>query len=122
MLFISHDLSAIAHMCRNVAVMYLGRIVEIAPRDVLFKSPLHPYTAALISATPLPDPPRERSRRRILLKGEPPSPTAAPTGRRFRTRCPCATGVGPKVDSELRLSFNTHLTACHYPLTQEPTE
>jgi len=118
LLFISHDLSVVAHMCRAVAVMYLGRIVEIAPREALFKAPLHPYTGALISAIPLPDPVHERSRRRILLKGEPPDPSAIPKGCRFHTRCPRATDLCRNVDPEPRLFSDGHMAACHHPLEQ----
>ena len=116
MLYISHDLSIVAHMCREVAVMYLGQVVECAPRDSLFRTPLHPYTAALLSAIPLPDPVLERSRTRIVLKGEPPDPSAIPSGCRFHTRCLRATEVCAKVPPEMRALLPGHTVACHHPL------
>jgi oligopeptide/dipeptide ABC transporter ATP-binding protein len=115
MLFISHDLSVVAHMCASVAVMYLGRIVERAPRAALFKLPLHPYTEALLSAIPLPDPVRERARERIVLRAEPPDPAAVPSGCRFHTRCPRASTICSEVDPEIRLLMPDHYVACHHP-------
>ena len=114
MLFISHDLSVVAHACRNVAVMYLGRIVELAPREALFAAPLHPYSAALLSAVPLPDPVRERARSRIILPGETPDPSAPPPGCRFHPRCPLATDVCARVDPPMRELSPGHAAACHH--------
>lgn len=116
MLFISHDLSVVAHMCRQVAVMYLGRIVEMAPREALFRAPLHPYTAALMSAIPIPDPVREKTRSRAALKGETPDPANIPAGCRFSSRCPRASDLCQRQEPVLTSRETGHEVACHYPL------
>ena len=119
MLFISHDLSVVAHMCRNVAEMNLGRVVEQAPRESLFQTPLHPYTAALLSAIPFPDPVLERTRTRIVLRGETPDPSAIPAGCRFHTRCLRASDICSEVVPETRALLPDHTVACHHPLGVE---
>jgi oligopeptide/dipeptide ABC transporter ATP-binding protein len=121
-MFVAHDLSVVRHVSDRIAVMYLGKIVELAAADDLYAKPIMPYTHALLSAIPIPDPKRNRDRERIVVEGEPPSSINPPSGCRFHPRCPRATEICEKVEPPLTEYANGHLAACHHPLNVSAEE
>jgi oligopeptide transport system ATP-binding protein len=114
-LFVAHDLGVVRHVSDRVAVMYLGRIVEMSSATELYESPLHPYSNALLSAVPIPDPKLNFERERLVLEGDVPSPIDPPSGCHFHTRCPWATGECRTDDPVLRELASEHVAACHHP-------
>jgi oligopeptide transport system ATP-binding protein len=120
-LFISHDLSVVRHVADQIAVMYLGKIMELADRDEIYRAPKHPYTQALLSAVPIPDPKVEKRRQRVILSGDLPSPVNVPRGCRFHTRCPLAQDICREVEPTFEdKTGQRHFAACHFSDQVEP--
>ncbi|MGI9185377.1 MAG: ABC transporter ATP-binding protein [Solirubrobacteraceae bacterium] len=113
--FVAHDLSVVRHVSDRIAVMYLGKLMEISPAEELYSKPIHPYTSALLSAIPIPDPKENRLRERTVVGGEPPNPIRPPSGCRFHTRCPRASDLCRTVEPPLTEYAGGHLAACHHP-------
>jgi oligopeptide/dipeptide ABC transporter ATP-binding protein len=121
-LFVAHDLSVVRHVSDRIAVMYLGKLMELSPSEELYTKPIHPYTFALLSAIPIPDPEENRNRERIVVSGEPPNPIDPPSGCVFHPRCPRATQICREVEPPLARYPNGHLAACHHPLNVSAEE
>ena len=114
-LFVAHDLSVVRHVSNRVAVMYLGKLMEVSPAESLYTKPIHPYTVALLAAVPIPDPKENRARTRTVVSGEPPNPIDPPSGCVFHPRCPHATDICRTVEPPLAEYPGGHLAACHHP-------
>jgi oligopeptide transport system ATP-binding protein len=121
-IFVAHDLGVIRQVSDRIAVMYLGKIVELGPADEVYSNPIHPYTLSLLSALPIPDPHVNAAREPLVLEGDLPSPAAPPAACRFHTRCPYATEICSEVEPELIDHGNGHWAACHHPLGREHPE
>jgi oligopeptide/dipeptide ABC transporter ATP-binding protein len=116
-LFVAHDLSVVRHVSDRIAVMYLGKLMELSPAEELYTKPIHPYTSALLAAIPIPDPEENRRRERIVVSGEPPNPINPPSGCVFHPRCPRATEICREIEPPLARYPNGHLAACHHPMS-----
>jgi oligopeptide/dipeptide ABC transporter ATP-binding protein len=121
-LFVAHDLSVVRHVSDRIAVMYLGKLMELSPAEELYTKPIHPYTSALLSAIPIPDPEENRRRERLVVSGEPPNPINPPSGCVFHPRCPRATEICREVEPPLVRYPNGHLAACHHPMSVSAEE
>jgi oligopeptide/dipeptide ABC transporter ATP-binding protein len=121
-IFIAHDLAVVRHVSDRIAVMYLGKLMEVSPAKELYTKPIHPYTEALLGAIPIPDPEENRARDRMVIRGEPPNPIAPPAGCRFHTRCPRATEICHIVEPPLAEYPGGHLAACHHPMNVSAEE
>ena len=121
-IFVAHDLGVIRHVSDRIAVMYLGKIVELGPADEVYSNPIHPYTLSLLAALPIPDPKLNAEREPMVLEGDLPSPANPPAACRFHTRCPYATEICSEVEPELIHHGNGHWAACHHPLNREHPE
>jgi oligopeptide/dipeptide ABC transporter ATP-binding protein len=121
-IFVAHDLSVVCHVADRIAVMYLGKLMELSLAGELCAKPIHPYTSALLDAIPIPDPTENRSRHRPIVVGEPPNPIEPPAGCRFHTRCPFATNICRTVEPPLAEYAGGHLAACHHPLNVDEAE
>ena len=118
-IFVAHDLSVVRHVADRIAVMYLGKIVEIGPAEAVYNTPIHPYTQALLSAVPIPDPRANAARKQIILEGDVPSPADPPSACRFHTRCPRATEICSQDEPPLIDHGGKHFAACHHPLDRD---
>ena len=114
-MFVAHDLSVVRHVSDRIAVMYLGKVMEVSPAEELYDKPIHPYTSALLAAIPIPDPQMNRDRERITISGEVPNPINPPAGCRFHPRCPRASDICRTAEPPLTEYANGHLAACHHP-------
>ena len=121
-LFVAHDLSVVRHVSDRIAVMYLGKLMEVSPAEELYTKPIHPYTSALLAAIPIPDPRENRERERVVVSGEPPNPINPPSGCVFHPRCPRATQLCRESEPPLVRYPNGHLAACHHPMNVSEAE